>query len=93
MKEENLCVLIDFENIAAGTEKAKLGRFNIRLVMNRLKEKGRILVTRAYGDWHAGTEATRINGNANHPPSIRFKAKHQYQHSNCAYKGTSQSTE
>lgn len=51
MKEENLCVLIDFENIAAGTEKAKLGRFNIRLVMNRLKEKGRILVTRAYGDW------------------------------------------
>ncbi|MAA78292.1 MAG: hypothetical protein CL916_03455, partial [Deltaproteobacteria bacterium] len=51
MKEENLCVLIDFENIAAGTEKAKLGRFNIRMVMNRLKEKGRILVTRAYGDW------------------------------------------
>jgi uncharacterized protein (TIGR00288 family) len=51
MKEENLCVLIDFENIAAGTEKAKLGRFDIRLVMNRLKEKGRILVTRAYGDW------------------------------------------
>ena len=51
MKEENLCVLIDFENIAAGTEKAKLGRFDIGLVMNRLKEKGRILVTRAYGDW------------------------------------------
>ncbi|MEC7983684.1 MAG: NYN domain-containing protein [Myxococcota bacterium] len=51
MKEENLCVLIDFENIAAGTEKEGLGRFKIRLVMNRLKEKGRILVTRAYGDW------------------------------------------
>ena len=51
MSEENLCVLIDFENIAAGTEKEGLGRFNIRTVMNRLKEKGRILVTRAYGDW------------------------------------------
>jgi uncharacterized LabA/DUF88 family protein len=51
MPQDNLCVLIDFENIAAGTEKEGLGRFNIRLVMNRLKEKGRILVTRAYGDW------------------------------------------
>ena len=40
MAEENLCVLIDFENIAAGTEKEGLGRFNIRMVMNRLKEKG-----------------------------------------------------
>lgn len=51
MSERNLCVLIDFENIAAGTEKEGLGRFNIRAVMRRLKDKGRILVTRAYGDW------------------------------------------
>jgi uncharacterized protein (TIGR00288 family) len=51
MPEENLCVLIDFENIAAGTERENLGKFNIRLVMNRLKEKGRILISRAYGDW------------------------------------------
>ncbi len=51
MSQENLCVLIDFENIAAGTEKEGLGRFNMRAVMNRLKEKGRILVSRAYGDW------------------------------------------
>ena len=51
MAEENLCVLIDFENIAAGTERENLGKFNIRMVMNRLKEKGRILISRAYGDW------------------------------------------
>ena len=51
MPEETLCVLIDFENIAAGSEKEGLGRFDIRRVMNRLKEKGRILVSRAYGDW------------------------------------------
>lgn len=51
MQEENLCVLIDFENIAAGTEREGLGKFNLKLVLNRLKEKGRILIARAYGDW------------------------------------------
>ena len=51
MSEENLCVLIDFENIAAGTERENLGKFNVQLVLNRLKEKGRILISRAYGDW------------------------------------------
>jgi uncharacterized protein (TIGR00288 family) len=49
--EQNLCVLIDFENVAAGTEKEGHGRFDIRLVMRRLKDKGRILVARSYGDW------------------------------------------
>lgn len=51
MSEENLCVLIDFENIAAGVERENLGKFNIKLVMNRLKEKGRVLLSKAYGDW------------------------------------------
>jgi uncharacterized protein (TIGR00288 family) len=49
--EKNLCVLIDFENISAGCEKERLGRFDIQAVMNRLKDKGRILEARAYGDW------------------------------------------
>ena len=51
MSEENLCVLIDFENIVGGTERENLGKFNVQLVLNRLKEKGRILISRAYGDW------------------------------------------
>ena len=51
MKEQNLCILIDFENIAAGTERENLGRFNTKLVMNHLKEKGRVVISRAYGDW------------------------------------------
>jgi uncharacterized protein (TIGR00288 family) len=51
MNAENLCVLIDFENVAAGTERENLGKFNIKLVMNHLKDKGRILLSRAYGDW------------------------------------------
>jgi len=49
--ERNLAVLIDFENIAAGAEREKLGRVNVELIINRLKEKGRILVSRSYADW------------------------------------------
>ena len=49
--ERNLAVLIDHENIATGCEKEGLGRFDLRLVMRRLKDKGRIIVGRAYADW------------------------------------------
>lgn len=47
----NLALLIDFENIATGCEKEGLGRFDVRVVMRRFKDKGRILVARAYADW------------------------------------------
>lgn len=49
--ERNIAVLIDFENIATGCDKEGLGRFDVRAVMRRLKDKGRILVARAYADW------------------------------------------
>jgi hypothetical protein len=49
--ENNLAVLIDFENVAAGAQKEGLGRFDVSLVMDRFKEKGRILVARSYADW------------------------------------------
>jgi len=49
--ERNLAVLIDFENIATGCEKEGLGRFDTRIVMRRLKDKGRISVARSYADW------------------------------------------
>lgn len=49
--ETNLAVLIDFENIAAGTEKEGLGRFDVEALMQRVKDKGRILVARSYADW------------------------------------------
>src|SRR5690606_38131897 len=48
--ETNLAVLIDFENIAAGTEKEGLGRFDVEALMQRVKDKGRILVARSYAD-------------------------------------------
>ena len=49
--ENNLAVLIDFENIAAGTEKEGLGRFDVDALMQRVKDKGRVLVARSYADW------------------------------------------
>ncbi len=49
--ENTLAVLIDFENIAAGTDKEGLGRFDIEAVLGRLKERGRILIARSYADW------------------------------------------
>lgn len=49
--DNNLAVLIDFENIAAGTEKEGLGRFDVNALMTRIKDKGRVLVARSYADW------------------------------------------
>ncbi|MBT3217681.1 MAG: NYN domain-containing protein [Proteobacteria bacterium] len=49
--ETNLAVLVDFENIAAGTEKEGLGRFDVEALMGRIKDKGRILIARSYADW------------------------------------------
>ncbi len=49
--ETNLAVLIDFENIAAGTEKEGLGRFDVETLMRYIKDKGRILLARSYADW------------------------------------------
>ena len=49
--DANLAVLIDFENVAAGTEKEGLGRFDIDAVLQRVKEKGRVLIARSYADW------------------------------------------
>lgn len=49
--DQNLAILIDFENIATGTEKEGFGRFDLASVFRRLKDKGRIVVARGYADW------------------------------------------
>lgn len=51
MEINNIAVLIDFENIAAGIEKEGLGKVEIGLIMNRLRERGRVMVARSYADW------------------------------------------
>ncbi len=56
--EPRIAVFIDFENLAIGARKSRLGAFRIELVLKRLLEKGRIVFRRAYCDWsHYRSEA------------------------------------
>ncbi len=50
--DRRLAVYIDFENLALGFEHARTRkRFEILRVLERLVEKGKILVKKAYSDW------------------------------------------
>jgi uncharacterized LabA/DUF88 family protein len=49
--EQRLALFIDFENIAIGVRDAHYRKFNINLVLERLLDKGKLLVKRAYADW------------------------------------------
>jgi uncharacterized LabA/DUF88 family protein len=49
-QETNLALFLDFDNIALGVRDARQ-RFDIQLLLQRLLEKGKIIVKRAYADW------------------------------------------
>ncbi len=50
--EARLALFIDFENIALGFQKGKgKPRFEIAKVLERLVEKGNVIVKKAYADW------------------------------------------
>ena len=51
MTEVNFAVFCDFENIAIGARDARFDDFDIKLIMDRLLDKGRILHKVAYADW------------------------------------------
>jgi uncharacterized LabA/DUF88 family protein len=50
-RESKIALFIDFENIAIGVTEAKYKKFDIILLLERLLEKGKIVVKRAYCDW------------------------------------------
>ena len=50
-RETNLALFIDFDNLALGARDARQ-RLDIRLLIQRILEKGKIIVKRAYADWH-----------------------------------------
>ena len=58
-EERKLALFIDFENIARGIKDAQYKGFEIKLVLERLVEKGKIMVKRAYADWNRYTEYKR----------------------------------
>jgi uncharacterized protein (TIGR00288 family) len=49
--ERSLAVFVDFENLALGFKDKKDKRFEIQKVLERLVEKGKIIVKKAYADW------------------------------------------
>ncbi|HOX24737.1 MAG TPA: NYN domain-containing protein [Candidatus Krumholzibacteria bacterium] len=49
--ERNLALFIDFDNVALGARDSRQ-RFDVRLLMQRVLEKGKVVVKRAYADWH-----------------------------------------
>jgi uncharacterized protein (TIGR00288 family) len=49
--EHTLAVFIDFENLALGFRGKRDKRFEIQKVLERLVEKGKIIVKKAYADW------------------------------------------
>ncbi len=47
----SLAIFCDFENIAIGAREANMDDFDIEIVLERLLDKGRVLVKKAYSDW------------------------------------------
>ncbi len=58
-EERKLALFIDFENIARGVKEAHYKGFEIKLILERLVEKGKIMVKRAYADWSRYTDYKR----------------------------------
>lgn len=58
-EERKLALFIDFENIARGVKEAQYKGFEVKLVLERLLEKGKIMVRRAYADWSRYAEYKR----------------------------------
>lgn len=57
--EARMALFVDFENIALGLRGKKAKSFDVQVILERLLEKGRIIVKRAYADWTRYTEYKR----------------------------------
>ncbi len=49
--EAKIALYIDFENIELGIREAKYKKFELEKILERLVEKGKIVVKKAYADW------------------------------------------
>jgi uncharacterized protein (TIGR00288 family) len=50
-RERNLAVFVDLENLVMGFQNQRKTRFDIQKVLERLVEKGKLIVKKAYADW------------------------------------------
>ena len=57
--ERKIAVFCDFENIALGVRDSDIQKFDLHLVLERLLEKGKIIVKKAYCDWERYSDYKR----------------------------------
>src|SRR5436309_4635588 len=50
-RERSLAVFIDLENLAIGFQNQRKIKFEVQKVLERLVEKGKLIVKKAYADW------------------------------------------
>jgi len=50
-EDRKIAVFIDMDNVVLGARDAKFQKFEVGLILDRLVEKGDIVVKRAYADW------------------------------------------
>ena len=55
----NIAIFCDYENVAIGVQDADYNEFKMPLVLERLLDKGKIVVKKAYSDWDNYKEAKR----------------------------------
>lgn len=55
-EESKIAMFCDLENVALGVRDSEVKKFDIELVLERLLEKGKIIVKRAYADWERYSE-------------------------------------
>jgi uncharacterized protein (TIGR00288 family) len=55
-EERKIAMFCDLENVALGVRDSEIKKFDIHLVLERLVEKGKIIVKRAYADWERYSE-------------------------------------
>lgn len=58
-QEHQIAVYVDLDNIAIGVKEAKIEKLDISKVLDRLVEKGKISVKKAYADWTSWSQYKR----------------------------------
>jgi uncharacterized protein (TIGR00288 family) len=58
-EEQKLALFIDIDNVVIGLRETGHPKFDVKLLISRLLEKGKIVIKRAYADWSRYTEYKR----------------------------------
>ncbi len=57
--EQRLALFIDIDNVVIGLRESGHAKFDVKLLISRLLEKGKIVIKKAYADWNRYTEYKR----------------------------------